>query len=51
MRINHQTTATQPLSLEEFQKLPETQPPSEFINGEIIQKNTPQGQHSLIQIE
>ncbi|MEQ9233986.1 Uma2 family endonuclease [Coleofasciculus sp. E2-BRE-01] len=51
MRINHQTTATQALTLEEFLNLPETQPPSEFINGDIIQKHTPQGQHSLIQIE
>ena len=45
------TTATQDLNLEEFLKLPETKPPSEFINGEIIQKPMPQGQHSLIQIE
>ena len=45
------TTATQALTLEEFLKLPETKPPSEFINGEIVQKPTPQGQHSLLQIE
>lgn len=45
------TTATQPLTLDEFLKLPETQPPSEFIKGEIIPKPMPQGQHSLIQIE
>jgi len=36
-------------SLEEFLKLPETKPASEFINGEIIQKPMPQGEHSLIQ--
>lgn len=45
------TTATQSLTLEKFLQLPETQPPSEFIKGEIIQKPMPQGQHSLIQIE
>ena len=45
------TTATQPLTLQQFLKLPETQPPSEFMAGEIRQKPMPQGQHSLIQIE
>jgi Uma2 family endonuclease len=29
------TTAAQTLSLEEFLKLPETKPASEFINGEL----------------
>jgi Uma2 family endonuclease len=37
------------LTLEEFLKLPETKPASEFIYGEIIQKPMPQGEHSLIQ--
>jgi Uma2 family endonuclease len=37
------------LTLEEFLKLPEAKPASEFINGEIIQKPMPQGEHSLIQ--
>ena len=37
------------LTLEEFIKLPETQPASEFINGEIIQKPMPQGEHSRLQ--
>ncbi|MEH2251360.1 Uma2 family endonuclease [Nostoc sp.] len=42
--------ATQPqLTLEEFLKLPETEPASDFINGEIIQKPMPQGEHSLLQ--
>jgi Uma2 family endonuclease len=45
------TTVAQTLTLEEFLKLPETKPASEFINGEIIQKPMPQGKHSLIQIE
>lgn len=37
------------LTLEEFLKLPETEPASDFINGEIIQKPMPQGEHSLLQ--
>ena len=45
------STITQPLNLEEFLKLPETEPVSEFINGEIIQKPMPQGEHSLLQGE
>ena len=45
-------TAIQPqLELEEFLKLPETKPASEFLNGEITQKPMPQGEHSLIQVE
>lgn len=43
--------ATQPQTLEEFLKLPETKPASEFINREIVQKPMPQGEHSLIQVE
>jgi Uma2 family endonuclease len=45
------TTGTQPSTLEEFLKLPETEPASDFINGEIIQKPMPQGEHSLLQSE
>lgn len=42
--------ATQPqLTLAEFLKLPETKPASEFINGVIIQKPMPQGEHSRLQ--
>ncbi len=37
------------LTLEEFLKLPETKPASEFIDGQIIQKPMPQGKHSTIQ--
>ncbi len=43
--------ATQPQTLEEFLKLPETKPASEFINREVVQKPMPQGEHSLIQVE
>ncbi|MDV2996358.1 MAG: hypothetical protein N4J56_006012 [Chroococcidiopsis sp. SAG 2025] len=39
------------LTLEEFLKLPERKPASEYINGEIIQKPMPQGEHSAIQTE
>jgi Uma2 family endonuclease len=38
-----------PLTLEDFLKLPETKPASEYIDGEIIQKPMPQGKHSRIQ--
>jgi Uma2 family endonuclease len=37
------------LTLTEFLQLPETEPASEFIHGEIIQKPMPQGEHSVLQ--
>ncbi|WP_159785232.1 Uma2 family endonuclease [Sodalinema gerasimenkoae] len=37
------------LSLTEFLDHPETKPASEYINGKILQKPMPQGEHSLIQ--
>lgn len=40
---------TQPITLEEFLKLPETKPASEYIAGEIIQKPMPKGRHSRLQ--
>ncbi|MDZ7957126.1 MAG: Uma2 family endonuclease [Aulosira sp. DedQUE10] len=40
-----------PLTLEEFLKLPETKPASEYINGQVIQKPMPQGKHSILQGE
>jgi Uma2 family endonuclease len=43
--------AIQPTTLEEFLQLPETEPASEFIQGQIIQKPMPQGEHSQLQIE
>jgi len=43
------STTTQSLTLEEFLTLPETKPASEFINGEIVQKPMPQGEHSRLQ--
>lgn len=39
------------IALEEFLKLPETEPASEFIDGKVIQKPMPQGKHSIIQGE
>jgi len=38
-------------TLEHFLKLPETEPASEFLDGEIIQKPMPQGEHSVLQGE
>jgi Uma2 family endonuclease len=43
------TITTKTLTLEEFLGLPETQPASEFIGGEILQKPMPQGEHSRLQ--
>lgn len=45
------TTSSKPITLEEFLVLPETKPASEYVNGKIIQKPMPQGEHSLIQTE
>lgn len=42
-------TPAKNLTLEEFLKLPETKPASEYINGQIIQKPMPQGKHSKLQ--
>ncbi len=44
-------TASKPITLKEFLKLPETKPSKEYINGKIIQKPMPKGKHSTIQTE
>jgi Uma2 family endonuclease len=44
-------TPIKPLTLEGFLALPATKPASEFIDGIIIQKPMPQGEHSTIQTE
>ncbi|MCC5643956.1 Uma2 family endonuclease [Nostoc sp. CHAB 5824] len=44
-------TPAKPLTLSEFLNLPETEPVSEYIDGRIIQKPMPQGEHSAIQTE
>lgn len=45
------TTVVKPISLEKFLQLPETEPASEYIDGQIYQKPMPQGEHSLLQVE
>jgi len=37
------------LSLDEFLALPETEPASEFMDGEVIKKPMPKGRHSRLQ--
>ena len=44
-------TPSKSITLDEFLKLPETEPASEYIDGQIIQKPMPQGKHSTIQTE
>jgi Uma2 family endonuclease len=44
-------TQSKPLTLDEFLQQPETKPASEYIDGQIIQKPMPQGEHSAIQTE
>ncbi len=42
-------TPIKSISIEEFLKLPDTKPASEFVDGQITQKPMPQGKHSTIQ--
>ena len=42
---------TQPLTIKEFLKLPETKPAREYINGNIVQKPMPKGKHSRLQLK
>jgi Uma2 family endonuclease len=44
-------TSARSLTLEQFLQLPETEPASEYIDGLIIPKTMPQGEHSAIQSE
>ena len=44
-------TPSNPITLDDFLKLPATDPASEYIEGKIIQKPMPQGKHSAIQGE
>lgn len=44
-------TPAKSLTLEEFLRLPETKPASEYIDGQIIQKPMCGGEHSVIQGE
>ena len=40
----------QPLSLEEFLRLPDEEPPLEFWHGEVSQKVSPKGPHGALQL-
>ncbi|MBW4417869.1 MAG: Uma2 family endonuclease [Myxacorys californica WJT36-NPBG1] len=42
-------TPIKPITLEEFLKLPETKPASEYVNDQVIQRPMPQGKHSKLQ--
>jgi Uma2 family endonuclease len=42
-------TPTRIITLEGFLQQPETKPASEYINGQIVQKPMPQGEHSTLQ--
>ncbi len=42
--------SSQKISLPEFLSLPETEPASDYIDGEIYQKPMPQGKHSILQM-
>ena len=42
-------TPIKPITLEEFLQLPETKPASEYIDGEIVQKDMPKADQSAIQ--
>ncbi|MBD2633925.1 Uma2 family endonuclease [Limnothrix sp. FACHB-881] len=44
-------SAPEAIDLNQFLALPDTQPASEFINGKIIQKPMPQGEHSTLQAD
>ena len=44
-------TPVKPVTLETFLAMPATKPASEFINGKILQKPMPQGEHSVLQGE
>ncbi|MGB7415278.1 MAG: Uma2 family endonuclease [Thermosynechococcaceae cyanobacterium] len=44
-------TPTRPVTLDDFLQRPETEPASEYIDGQIIQKPMPQGEHSTLQLD
>lgn len=46
--MNGMATASTRMTLDEFLALPETEPPSELIDGEVVQKTMPTYLHSLI---
>jgi Uma2 family endonuclease len=44
-------TPVKRLTLETFLAIPETEPASEYVDGQVIQKPMPKGKHSSIQTE
>ncbi|MDA0266113.1 MAG: Uma2 family endonuclease [Cyanobacteria bacterium] len=44
-------TSPRLITLEAFLQQPETKPASEYIDGQIIQKPMPQGEHSTLQLD
>ena len=51
MTISIERTFANQITLAEFLEKPDTKPASEYIDGEIIQKPMPQGEHSVLQSE
>jgi Uma2 family endonuclease len=47
--LSRMVTARRPLSLEEFLRLPEEEPPLEYCDGEVTQKVSPMQRHSVLQ--
>jgi Uma2 family endonuclease len=43
------TQVEKAITLEEFLKLPETEPASEYLDGQVVQKVTPKKKHSWLQ--
>ena len=44
-------TSPKTLSLEDFLRQPETEPASEYINGQVLQKPMPKSRHSRLQLK
>jgi len=44
-------TNIKPITIEEFLEIPDTNPASELLNGQISQKPMPQGEHSRLQVK
>jgi Uma2 family endonuclease len=42
---------TRTLTIDEFLELPETEPPSEFVRGEVIQKVAPSPKHGFLVVQ
>jgi Uma2 family endonuclease len=51
MTISIERTFANQITLAEFLEKPDTKPASEYIDGEILQKPMPQGEHSVLQGE